>query len=124
MKQMTSAIDKVKGCAASAVVAMYVSGAWAADIEFPNTDGKGDLASTASWSQDPIPDSTYRPSFTQTAAGTVTLTATKDVSFAGLLFQLKGNAVRIFDMTEASSGSANRAVTLSDGITTTTSYNR
>jgi len=55
----------------------------AVDVVFPNADGKGDLASPASWNQASIPAPTNRPEFKATLAG-ATLTASEDISFAGL----------------------------------------
>jgi len=90
----------------------------AVDVVFPNTDGLGDLASTASWNQDPIPDSTNRPEFRATLMG-ATLTASADISFAG--FKINVNNLSypvILDMRNGATGAnpGPRKITLSGAI--------
>lgn len=83
--------------------------AFAADpaaTAFPDADGKGDLASPASWGTDQIPAATERIAFNSASmTGPKTVTATKDVTFNGLLFNL-GSAANVltFDMTDAATG--------------------
>lgn len=90
----------------------------AADVVFPNTDSQGDLASTVSWNQDPIPDSTNRPEFRATLLG-ATLTASEDIRFAG--FKINVNNLSypvILDMRNEATGAdpGPRKVTLSGAI--------
>ena len=90
----------------------------AVDITFPNTDGKGDLASTASWNQTPIPDPTNRPEFKATLMG-ATLTASEDISFAGFKINVNNTAYPvILDMRNEATGAnpGPRKITLSDNI--------
>ena len=125
-KKATASLSPAARAAALGVAAFVAATsatrpAMAADVTFPNTDGNGDLASAASWGGS-VPAATERPFFNQ--AGTVTASA--DISFAGLYFNLyqssgTGKAI-VFDMREAASGSASRTVTLSDSITMDTSH--
>ena len=104
--------------AATFCLATFVSPtALSADVTFPIANG--DLASTADWGQTPIPAATERPKFDKSG----TVTASEDISFAGLYFNLYPNKATVFDMREAKSGSASRTVTLSDSITMDASHN-
>lgn len=78
-------------------VVLTVNGA---DITFPNADGAGDLASSASWGM-AIPAETERPTFTSSMC----VTASDDVSFAGLKLG-KADITVDFDLTNAASRAA------------------
>lgn len=67
------------------------------DVEFPNADGAGDLASSASWGM-MVPAGTDRPTF----MNSMEVTASDDVSFAGLKLG-KANITVDFDLTNAAS---------------------
>jgi len=90
----------------------------AVDVVFPNTDSQGDLASTASWNLNPIPDPTNRPEFNATLKG-ATLTASEDIRFAG--FKINVNNLSypvILDMRNEATGAnpGPRKITLSGAI--------
>lgn len=90
----------------------------AVDVVFPNADGKGDLASPASWNQASIPAPTNRPEFKATLAG-ATLTASEDISFAGFKINVNNIAYSvILDMRNAATGAnpGPRKIVLSDAI--------
>ena len=67
---------------AMVAVVLGAYGLNAADVTFPNSDGKGDLASAASWGLTELPDSSTRVVFGDDGSN-VTLTASEDISFAG-----------------------------------------
>jgi hypothetical protein len=97
----------------------------AVDVVFPNADGKGDLASTASWNLNPIPDPTNRPEFNATLKG-ATLTASANIGFAG--FKINVNNLSypvILDMRNEATGAnpGPRKVTLSGDLQNTSGNN-
>ena len=71
--------------------------------DFPDADGKGDLASADSWNG-PVPASTETVKIT--ASGTYT--ASSDVTFAGLTAGVPYDGTAVFDLTQQ----ANRKITL------------
>lgn len=100
------------------VMCLSIFEAHAVDVVFPNTDGKGDLASTASWNQTPIPDPTNRPEFKATLLG-ATLTASEDLSFAGFKINVNNTAYPvILDMRNEATGAnpGPRKIALSGAI--------
>lgn len=72
-------------------------------VDFPNADGKGDLASVDSWNG-PIPASTETVKIT--ASGTYT--ASSDVTFSGLTAGVPYDGSAVFDLSQQ----ANRKITL------------
>ncbi len=88
-----------------------------ADVTFPVANG--DLASTTDWGLNPIPAVTERPVFNKSG----TVTASGDISFAGLYFNLYPSKSLVLDLREAASGSASRTVTLSQSATMDTAHN-
>lgn len=98
------------GCLAT--VAVGLSGvSLSADVVFPNADAKGDLSSTASWGQDPIPDATSRVRFN----ASLTATALNDIDFAGLYLPNANTAVTL-DMRDATTGGNPRQINLTAPI--------
>lgn len=77
-------------------------GLQAIDVTFPNTDGRGDLASPASWGLAELPDSTNRVAFGK-AGGNVTLTASEDIDFAGIYHNGESRAITL-DMRNEKTG--------------------
>lgn len=101
--------------ATSALLALVSLPAFAADVEFPNSDGSGDIASPTAWGGS-LPVASDRPFFNYNR-GNLTYTASGDVTFAGISLA-SGTIVytATFDMREAKSGSASRTITLTDSI--------
>ena len=84
----------------------------AADATFPNTDGKGDLASAASWGLEAVPGASTRVVFTKS----MTATASEDISFAGIYMNAYNSTVTL-DMRDESTGASPRKIDLTSAIT-------
>lgn len=87
---------------AMVAVVLGAYGLNAADVTFPNSDGKGDLASAASWGLAELPDSTNRVVFGNDG-GNVTLTASEDIDFAGIYHSGESRAITL-DMRNEKTG--------------------
>ena len=111
----------------AALFAALLPAAHAADVSFP--DSGTDLADAASWGGT-LPAATDRPLFEGSGGKRFNVTASQDVSFAGIQFGLIYEWTRVtFDLRDSVSGGdtpngAPRTVTLTDSITATTRANR
>lgn len=117
----------IHGLLSTVICVAVATAAHAADVSFP--DSGTDLADAASWGGT-LPAATDRPLFEGSGGKKFNLTASQDVSFAGILFGLIYEWTTVtFDLRDSVSGGdtpngAPRTVTLTDSITTTTQANR
>ena len=114
------------GTILGAAVCAVVCAANAADVSVPDS---GDLADPALWGGT-LPAATDRPLFEGSQGRKFNMTASEDVSFAGIMFGLIYEWTTVtFDLRDSVSGGdtpngAPRTVTLTDSITATTQANR
>ena len=114
------------GTILGAAVCAVVCAANAADVSVPDS---GDLADPALWGGT-LPAATDRPLFEGSQGRKFNMTASEDVSFAGIMFGLIYEWTTVtFDLRDSVSGGdtpngAPRTITLTDSITATTQANR